>query len=66
MDVLIRGLPKVTHVELARRAATEGMSLNAYLRGILEQHTAAPSMQQWLENLDVLGSIPRVRSQVRR
>jgi hypothetical protein len=55
MDVLIRDLPPEVHAELARRAAAEDKSLRAYLREVLTEHVAVPSMGQWLEHLRQLG-----------
>ncbi|MDN5913794.1 MAG: hypothetical protein L0I76_01525 [Pseudonocardia sp.] len=55
MDVLIRDLPTDVHAELARRAAAEDKSLRAYLREVLTEHVAVPSMDQWLEHLRELG-----------
>ncbi len=55
MDVLIRDLPDEVHAELVRRAATEDKSLRSYLRGVLTEHVAAPSMEQWLQRLRDLG-----------
>jgi plasmid stability protein len=55
MDVLIRGLPDEVHAELARRAAAEDKSLRAYLREVLTEHVAVPSMAQWLQRLRDLG-----------
>lgn len=55
MDVLIRGLPVEVHAELTRRASIEDKSLRAYLREVLTQHVAAPSMDQWLEHVRELG-----------
>lgn len=55
MDVLIRDLPAEVHAELARRAAAEDKSLRAYLREVLSEHVAVPSMEQWLGHLRQLG-----------
>ncbi|MDN5796108.1 MAG: hypothetical protein L0H79_10205 [Intrasporangium sp.] len=55
MDVLIRDLPAEVHAELTRRAAAEDKSLRAYLREVLTDHVAVPSMEQWLEHLHELG-----------
>ncbi len=55
MDVLIRDLPVEVHAELTRRAAAEDKSLRAYLREVLAEHVAAPSMDQWLEHVRELG-----------
>jgi plasmid stability protein len=55
MDVLVRDLPVEVHAELTRRAAAEDKSLRAYLREVLTEHVAAPSMDQWLAHLRELG-----------
>lgn len=55
MDVLIRDLPAEVHAELTRRAAIKDKSLRAYLREVLTEHVAVPSMDQWLEHLRELG-----------
>ena len=55
MDVLIRDLPDEVHAELARRAAANDMSLRAYLREVLTDHVAVPSMDEWLQRLRELG-----------
>lgn len=55
MDVLIRDLPAEVHAELTRRAAVADKSLRAYLREVLTEHVAVPSMDTWLEHLRELG-----------
>lgn len=50
-DLLIRNVNAETHQELQRRAEQAGMSLQAYVSDLLEQHTAHPSVSDWLENL---------------
>ncbi len=55
MDVLIRNLPDELHAELARRAAANDMSLRAYLREVLTDHVAVPSMTDWLQHVRDLG-----------
>lgn len=54
MDVLIRDLPDEVHAELVRRAATADKSLRAYLREVLTEHVALPSIDQWLQRLGEL------------
>jgi hypothetical protein len=44
VDVLIRDLPHEVHAELAYRAAEADVSLRAYLRQVLSDHVAVPSM----------------------
>lgn len=55
MDVLIRDLPEEVHAELTRRAAASDMSLRAYLREVLSDHVAVPSMGDWLQRVRDLG-----------
>jgi len=55
MDVLIRDLPDEVHAELTRRAAARDMSLRAYLREVLSDHVAVPSMREWLRRVRDLG-----------
>lgn len=55
MDVLIRDLPDEVHAELVRRAAASDMSLRAYLRELLSDHVAVPSMGEWLQRVRDLG-----------
>ncbi|MEJ7706138.1 MAG: hypothetical protein WKF82_01995 [Nocardioidaceae bacterium] len=55
MDVLIRNVPNEVHAELARRAAAADKSLRAYLREVLSDHVAAPSMDEWLRRVRTLG-----------
>jgi len=55
VDVLLRDLPAEVHAELTRRAAVEDKSLRAYLRELLTEHVAIPSMDQWLGHLRELG-----------
>lgn len=53
-DLLIRDLPADTHEELKRRAQESGMSLQAYVAQVLDQHTATPSLNDWLRRLEEL------------
>ncbi|MEX2324641.1 MAG: hypothetical protein WD576_02730 [Nitriliruptoraceae bacterium] len=53
-DLLIRGLPALTHQELKRRAGLAGMSLQAYVAQLLERSAATPSLEEWLLRLDEL------------
>lgn len=55
MDMLIRDLPDEVHGELVKRAAAEDMSLRAYVRGVLSEHVALPSMEEWLQRVHALG-----------
>jgi hypothetical protein len=62
MDVLLRDLPDELHAELVRRAAARDMSLRAYLREVLSDHVAVPSMGEWLQHVGDLGPVPTVGS----
>lgn len=55
VDVLIRDLPNEVHAELGRRATASDMSLRAYLRMVLSDHVAVPSMGEWLDRVRELG-----------
>lgn len=57
MDVLIKDLPEQVHAELAARAAACDMSLRAYLRAVLSDHVAVPSMEDWLHHVRELGPL---------
>lgn len=57
MDVLIKNLPDQVHAELAARAAARHMSLRAYLRAVLSDHVAVPSMEDWLQRVRELGPL---------
>ncbi len=57
MDVLIKNLPDEVHAELVRRAAASDRSLRGYLRDVLAEHVAVPSMQEWLEGVRGLGAV---------
>lgn len=59
-DLLIRDLPAATHGELKRRAEAEGMSLQAYVTRLLEQHTERPTIKEWLRSLDDLPRHPEL------
>ncbi|SNS43492.1 hypothetical protein SAMN06893096_104102 [Geodermatophilus pulveris] len=43
------------HAELVRRASASDMSLRAYLRQVLSDHVAVPSMDAWLRRVRDLG-----------
>lgn len=46
MHVLITKLPAEIYGELTRRGAAEDKGLHAYVRAVLAQHVAVPSMDQ--------------------
>lgn len=59
-DLLVRGLASATHAELKRRAERAGMSLQAYVAHVLDQHTQAPPLDDWLRGLDQLRRHPEL------
>lgn len=59
-DLLIRDLSPATHSELRRRARAEGKSVQAYVAGLLETHTARPSLAEVLERIHQLDPIEGV------
>lgn len=48
-DLLIRDVNPDTHKELQRRAAQTGVSVQAYVSNLLDEHAAQPSLHDWLE-----------------
>lgn len=59
-DLLIRDLPPQTHAELKRRAQKSGMSLQAYVAQLLDQHTATPALDDWLRRIEDLPRHPEI------
>ena len=53
-NITIREVPPEVHARLAQRAAKRGQSLQQYLVDLLTQLTAAPTMDEWLEEVDAL------------
>ena len=51
VQITIRGVPKAVRDELAVRAALQGKSLQAFLRGELERIASRPSIEAWLRDL---------------
>lgn len=56
VNMHIRDVDDEIHEELVRRAEAAGTSLRAYVVGVLRQHTALPSLDEWLD--DVLADPP--------
>jgi hypothetical protein len=54
-DLPVRDLPGDVHAELTRRAAEADMSVRAYVRCVLTEHVAVPSMAEWLQRVQALG-----------
>jgi antitoxin FitA len=50
-SIQIRNVPDQLHQELKARAASEGMTLSAYLLVELRDLAVRPSMHQWLVNV---------------
>ncbi len=51
VNMHIRDLDEQTHRELMRRAEAAGMSLRAYVIDVLRQHTAMPTLHDWLDDV---------------
>ena len=55
--IQVRNVPDSLHRELVRRADARGMSLTAYIQGILEREVERPSRAETLERLKSLEPI---------
>lgn len=51
VQITIRDVPEKVRDELAARAASQGKSMQEYLRAELERMAARPSMDAWLEQV---------------
>ena len=51
VQITIRGVPEGVRDELAARAASSRLSMQAYLRQELERIVARPSVSRWLEDV---------------
>jgi acyl-CoA hydrolase len=51
-NITIRDVPPAVHQRLVQRAAKRGQSLQQYLVDLLTQLTAAPTMDEWLDEVD--------------
>jgi plasmid stability protein len=49
--IQIRNVPDELHRELKARAASEGMTLSAYLLGELRDLSTRPTMRAWLDKV---------------
>lgn len=56
-DMLVRDLSSSTLEELKRRAEAAGVSLQVYVVRLLHEHTAKPTVEQWLRRLDELPKV---------
>ena len=59
-DVLIRSLDATTHAELKRRAVVAGVSLQAYVTQLLDDHVRRPTVEDWLERLDEIDPVEEI------
>jgi len=50
----VRDVPDQVHATLALRAAQKGMSLRQYTIGVLTEHCALPTIDEWLNGLNAL------------
>jgi plasmid stability protein len=49
--IQVRDIPEDTHRVFRQRAAAAGQSLQEYLRGVLIETAANPTMDEWLDSL---------------
>jgi plasmid stability protein len=59
-DLLIRDVDPDTHKELQRRAAQAGVSVQAYVSRLLDEHAAQPSLHDWLARTEDLARHPEL------
>jgi hypothetical protein len=59
-DVLVRDLDPATHGALKRRAEAAGVSMQAYITRLLDEHASRPTVTEWLELLDGIDPAPHV------
>ncbi|MGH3586779.1 MAG: FitA-like ribbon-helix-helix domain-containing protein [Pseudonocardia sp.] len=59
-DLLIRNLDPDAHRELKRRADRAGQSVQSYVAGLLEAHTARPALADWLAELEEIPPVEGV------
>lgn len=59
-DLLIRDVKPDTHKELQRRATQAGVSVQAYVSRLLDEHAAQPSLHDWLEHTGDLARHPQL------
>jgi hypothetical protein len=59
-DLLIHDVNPDTHKELQRRATQAGVSVQAYVSRLLDEHAAQPSWHDWLEHTEDLGRHPEL------
>ncbi len=51
MKVQVRDVSDATHAVLKRRAAAAGQSLQEYLRALLDEHAATPTVAEVMERV---------------
>jgi plasmid stability protein len=54
----VRDLPNEIHRRLTERAQQRGMSLRRYTIEILTDHCRLPTLDEWLQELEDLPSVP--------
>lgn len=50
-DMLIRNVSERTQTVLKRRAKDAGMSVQAYVLRLLDEHAGRPTMKEWLDRV---------------
>ena len=50
--IQVRNVPERLHRRLKVRAAASGKSLSSYILGLLEEHSATPTWEEFLERLE--------------
>ncbi|HTO58857.1 MAG TPA: hypothetical protein VMJ74_13740 [Pseudomonadales bacterium] len=61
VQLTIRGVPQHVRDELAARAASEGKSMQEFLRGELERIASRPTVAAWLESVQRRKAANRTR-----
>jgi len=61
LQITIRDVPEKVRDELAARAASQGKSMQEFLRGELERLAARPSINAWLEQVRSRKQLARTR-----
>lgn len=51
VNMHLREVPDSVHEELQRRAAAVGMTLRQYTIKVLDDHCAAPSIDEWMSRM---------------
>jgi plasmid stability protein len=61
INITIRDVPENVRDELAARAASQGKSMQEYLRAELERLASRPSIDAWLEQVRKRKRAPQTR-----